>query len=153
MNSQHHANHDQNNEPEEMHFLHQLKKELLLENEQDAVPLVASVLQALRQTLSLENANALLNKLPDFLKLVFACNWPQNEPLGMAGHLDEFVTLVMERDQRDGKFIFKSELHTLSVVIITLKRLSKFVDIDKLEGIAPAFKHELQEAFTEEIAA
>jgi uncharacterized protein (DUF2267 family) len=138
---------------EEMLFLHQLKKDLLLENEQDVVPMLASVLQTLRQTLTLENANALLNKLPDFLKLVFACNWPHHEDHVVVEHLDEFVTLVMERDQRDGKFIFKSELQTLSVVIITLKKLFKMVDIDKFEGLAPAFKHELQEATATEVIA
>lgn len=138
---------------EEMHFLHQLKKELVLESEQEIVPLLASVLQTLRQTLSLSNANTLLNKLPDFLKLIFACNWPQQEEHVVVEHLDEFVNLVMERDQRDGKFIFKSELQTLSVVIIILKKLFKLIDLENFEGFSPAFKHELLEASTEIIAA
>jgi uncharacterized protein (DUF2267 family) len=138
---------------EEMYFLHQLKKDLLLENEQDAVPLLASVLQALRQTLSLENANLLLNKLPDFLKLVFACNWPQHEEQVTVEHLDEFVNLIMERDQRDGKFLFKSELQTLSIVIVTLNRVFKLAELEHFDGLTPAFKHELQEASIEMVAA
>jgi uncharacterized protein (DUF2267 family) len=138
---------------EEMFFFHQLKKELLLENEQEAVPLLASVLQTLRQTLHLEKANLLLNKLPDFLKLVFACNWPQHEEQVVVEHLDEFVNLVMERDQRDGKFLFKSELQTLSVVIIILNKLFKLIDLEHFEGLTPAFKHELQEASTATVAA
>jgi uncharacterized protein (DUF2267 family) len=138
---------------EEMYFLHQLKKDLLLENEQDAVPLLASVLQALRQTLSLENANLLLNKLPDFLKLVFACNWPQHEEQVAVEHLDEFVNLVMERDQRDGKFLFKSELQTLSIVIVTLNRVFKLAELEHFDGLTQAFRHELQEASIELVAA
>jgi uncharacterized protein (DUF2267 family) len=138
---------------EELLFLHQLKKDLLLENEQDVVPLLAAVLQTLRQTLSLENSNLLLNKLPDFLKLVFACNWPQHEEQVVVEHLDEFVTLVMERDQRDGKFLFKSELQTLSIVIITLNRLFKLAELENFDGLTPAFKHELQDASIETVAA
>jgi uncharacterized protein (DUF2267 family) len=146
-------NQTQLDDQDEMVFLCHLKKDLLLENEKDVVPMLASVLQALRQTFTLENANAFLNKLPDFLKLVFACNWPQNEDRIAVEHLDEFVNLIMERDQRDGKFIFKSELQTLSVAIIMLKKLSKVIDMDKFEGFSPTFKHELHEASTEVIAA
>ena len=136
-----------------MLFLHQLKKDLLLKNEQDAVPLLASVLQTLRQALTLEHANALLNRLPDFLKLVFACNWPRQEEQMMVDHLDEFVNLVMERDKRCGKSIFKSELQTLSVVIITLKKLFRLLDLEKFEGLAPSFKLELQKASADVISA
>jgi uncharacterized protein (DUF2267 family) len=138
---------------DEMYFLHQLKKDLLLENEQEAVPLLASVLQALRQTLTLENANLLLNELPDFLKLVFACNWPHQEEQVVVKHLDEFVNLVMERDQRDGKFLFKSELQTLSTVIVILNRLFRLVELDHFDGLTTAFKHELQDASIEMVAA
>jgi uncharacterized protein (DUF2267 family) len=136
-------------DPEEVHFLKQIKKELSLETDYDAIPLVAAVLQALRQTLTLQSANALLNKLPDFLKFVFACNWRQDESQYQVEHLDEFVNLVMERDSKEGKFLFKSELQTLTVIILTLEKLNKLMDLNNFEGLKHAFRHELREASTE----
>jgi uncharacterized protein (DUF2267 family) len=140
---------DQVLDQEEMLFLHQIKKELQLENEQDAVPYVASILQALRQTLTLKNANDLLNSLPDFLKVVFATNWRRDEERTPVDHLDEFVNLVIARDRQEKKFLFKSEVQTLSVIILTLKKLYRIIDLDKFEGLTWAFKHELQETSTE----
>src|SRR5690349_11998097 len=113
----------------EVYFLHQIKKELSLETEDDAIPLVTAVLQALRQTLSLQSANTLLNRLPDFLKIVFATNWRQDEKQIKIEHLDEFVDLVMDRDRREGKFLFKNELQTLLVIILTLEKLNKIMDL------------------------
>jgi uncharacterized protein (DUF2267 family) len=140
------ANHTdpQSIDQEEMYFLYQIKKELSLENSQDAVKLVASVLQALRQTLALEEAEALLNELPDFLKLAFAANWERNEERVNVEHLDEFVGLVMERDEKSKKGLFKDEVQALSVVILTLKKLHKLVDLENFEGLSPALKQELR---------
>lgn len=133
-------------DPQEMHFLHQIKKELYLESDFDAIPLVTAVLQSLRQTLTLQSANTLLNKLPDFLKLIFACNWRHDEEQIQVEHLDEFVNLVMERDQKAGKFLFRGELQTLTVIILTLEKLNRLMDLKNFEGLKHAFRHELREA-------
>src|SRR4051812_2683166 len=125
---------------DEAHFLQQIRKELSLESSQEVVPLVASVLQSLRQTLTLQNANDLMNRLPDFLKVIFACNWQTTETQVPVKHLDEFVNLVMERDQRSQKFLFKSEVQTLSVIILTLKKIYHFIDLGNIEGISQSFK-------------
>jgi uncharacterized protein (DUF2267 family) len=131
-------------EQEHLDLIYQIRKELSLDNTQEAVKLVASVLQALRQTLNLEQANRLLNMLPDFLKLTFATNWEQNEKQVKVSHLDEFITLVMDRDARYNKGLFRNEVHTLSVVILTLKNLQKLVDLDSLNGISAKLLHELK---------
>ena len=135
----------ENRDQEEMIFFRQIKKELSLENQQEVVQLVASVLQALRQTLALERASALLNELPDFLKLTFAANWKQDEVPVKIDHLDEFVNLVMARDRKSKKNLFRSEVHALSVIVLTLKKLYKLVDLDKFEGLSQALKQELRE--------
>jgi uncharacterized protein (DUF2267 family) len=137
---------------EEMHFLHQIRKELSLDSSQDAVKLVAAVLQSLRQTLSLEESNYLLNRLPDFLKLAFAANWEQHEPRIFVEHLDEFVSLVMDRDEKSRKGLFRTEVQALSVVILTLKKLNKIVDLENFDGLSPLLKHELREVFSDAAA-
>lgn len=142
----------QTTDQEEMNLIHQIKKELSLESSQDAVKLVASVLQALRQTLTLENANSLLNKLPDFLKLTFASNWEQNEEQVEVNHLDEFVTLVMDRDARYKKGLFRNEVQTLSVIILTLKKLQRIPDLHSIDGLSPVLLQELRELPSEAAA-
>lgn len=137
---------------EEMYFIYQIKKELSLENSHEAVKLVAEVLQALRQTLSLDYANILLNKLPDFLKLAFASNWEQNEPLMKIEHLDEFVALVMERDEKNQKGLFRNEVQTLTVIILTLKKLDKMIDLESFNGISPHLRQELRDVPSEAAA-
>ena len=136
----------------EMNFFRQIKKELSIENPQDVIQLVASVLQSLRQTLSLDRASALLNELPDFLKLTFATNWKQDEVPVKIDHLDEFVNLVMARDRKSKKNLFRSEVYALSVIILTLKKLYNLVDLDKFEGLSQAIKQELREVPAEAAA-
>lgn len=140
-------------EVEEMNLFRQINKELSLENPTEVVQLVTSVLQAFRQTLTLQNANALLNKLPDFLKLAFASNWRRNEEQVRVEHLDEFVSLVMTRDRRNKKYLFKSEVFTLSVIVLTLKKLYKLLDLDTFEGLSQAFRQELRDIPAEAAAA
>ena len=137
---------------EELYFLYQIKKEFSLDSTQDAVKLVASVLQALRQTLTLEDAYKLLNQLPDFLKLAFAANWERNEKPVRIEHLDELVCLVMDRDEKSKRGLFKDEVQTLSVIILTLKKLYKLVDLENFEGLSPALRQELKDIPTEAAA-
>ena len=125
-------------------FIHQIQKELSLRSSRDAVRLVASVLQAMRQTLSLDKANQILNALPDFLKLAFASNWEHDEKTVPVEHLDEFVTLVMDRDARHNRGLFRDEVQTLSVIILTLKKLQRLVDLENFDGLSPALRQELR---------
>jgi uncharacterized protein (DUF2267 family) len=148
MEPSHHSELDQ----EEMFFLQQIKKELSLESSQDAVKLVASVLQALRQTLTLEDAELLLNRLPDFLRLAFATNWERDEPRVVVNHLDEFVCLVMDRDEKQKKGLFKDEVDTLTVVILTFKKLHKIIDVENFEALSPALRQELRDVSSEAAA-
>ncbi len=136
-------------ENEEMRFLYQIRKELSLESIQDSVILVAAVLQSLRQTLTMEENNTLLNQLPDFLQLAYAANWQQHEPRVKVDHLDEFVSLVMDRDEQSGKGLFRTEVQALTVVILTLKKLNKLVDLENFDGISPLLKQELREVSSE----
>jgi uncharacterized protein (DUF2267 family) len=136
----------------EIDFFYQIKKELSLESVNEAVSLVASVLHAVRQTLSLEVANNLLNKLPDFLKLVFASNWKHNEAKVQAQHLDELVCLLMFREKESRKSYFKNEVQALSVLILTLKQLDKIIDLNTFNGLSLALVHELREVPAEAAA-
>lgn len=138
---------------EGFNFLYQVKKELSLKSIHDAVKLVTCVFHCLRQTLTLQSSMNLLNKLPDFLKLVFVANWKQHEPQTKVKHLDEFVYLVMERCESTQNSLFKSEVQTLSVVILTLKKLHKITDIEKLDGLTDSFWRELNEVPAESVAA
>lgn len=130
---------------EERLFLYQIKKELDLESSHDAVKYVASVLHALRQTLTLEHAKSLLNQLPDFLKLAFASGWQQQEQTVPVHHLDELVNLVIERDERQKKGLFKNEVQTLTVIVLTLKKIQKLIDLENFEGLSPALRQELRD--------
>jgi len=138
---------------EEQDVLNQIRKELFLEKPTDVVPFMASVLQALRQTLTLEHATQLMNKLPDFMKVVFASNWKKDEVRVQISHLDEFVGLVMARDQQEKKHLFKSEVQTLSIVILVLKKMYKLADIKNFDGLSPMFRQELSDASIEVVAA
>lgn len=128
----------------ERHFIIQIKKELSL-NTRDAVRLIQSVLHAVRQTLSLKSASVLLNQLPDFLKLAFVTNWKENEKRIFIKHLDEFVSLIMEKEENKNKSYFKNEVLVLSVVVLTLKKLFKIVDLEQIEDFSPALLQELKE--------
>jgi uncharacterized protein (DUF2267 family) len=129
----------------EVDFLYQIKKEFSFESSHEAVSVVASVLQTLRQTLTLESADHLLNQLPDFLKLVFAANWKRNEPQISVQHLDEFVCLMMEREKKSHKSYFNNEVQALSISVLTLKLLNKLVILDTLEGISNNLLQELRD--------
>jgi uncharacterized protein (DUF2267 family) len=149
METTNHTNEVKPLEEEEVYFLQQIRKELSLDSTHEAVRLVAGVLQGLRQTLSLEHAQDMLNQLPDFLKLAFAANWERDEPTIQIKHLDEFVCLVMDRDERTRKGLFKNEVQTLTVIILTLKKLQKIVDIETFEGISPVLRQELRDVSSE----
>jgi uncharacterized protein (DUF2267 family) len=132
-------------EEKEMQFLFSIKKELSLEGHKQAAQLVACVLHALRQTLTLEQCTNLLLKLPDYLKLIFVSNWKRDEQRVKVEHLDEFVNLIMDRE-RNGKLpFFKNEVQALSVAVLTLKNLFKLADLQDFEGLSNALKQELRE--------
>ncbi len=137
---------------EELNMIQQIRKELSLDSPRDAITLITSVLQALRQTLSLDKANKLLNTLPDFLKVVFASGWERSEKSVQVNHLDEFVNLVMDRDARNKKGLFRNEVQTLSVVILTLKLLNKITDLQSIGGLSPTLLQELRELPSEAAA-
>jgi len=145
------SNHSTSLDQDEINLINQISKEFSIETT-EAVQLVAAVLQALRQTLTLSKATDLMNGLPDFLKLVFASNWKQAEAQVEVEHLDELVNLVMERDKRNRKFLFKSEVQTLSVIILTLKHLLKVVDLDNFNGLSHSLKQELRDVPVESAA-
>ena len=138
--------------PEEVSFFSLISRELSLETSHEVVKLVSAVLQALRQTLSLQQAETLLNELPDFLKLAFATNWQRDEQQIHVEHLDEFVNLVMDRDNRYQRNLFKSEVQTLSVIILTLKGLAKIIDLEHFSGLSNALRQELRDISTEAAA-
>ena len=94
----------------------------------------------------------ILNRLPDFLKLAYAANWQRHEPRVPVEHLDEFVSLVMDRDEKGKKGLFRSEVRALSVVILTLKKLNKIVDLENFDGLSPLLKQELREVSPEAAA-
>lgn len=135
----------QNPDQDEMSFLTQIRKELSVQTKGEAVRLIAPVLQALRQTLTIQQANNLLNRLPDFLKLVFVSNWKYQEEQVSITYLDEFVCLVMEREQKNNKSIFKNEVQALWLVILTLKKLYKLIDLENFEGLSKSMRKELRD--------
>ena len=87
------------------------------------------------------------------MKVIFASNWKKDEHQVCINHLDEFVTLVMERDQREKKHLFKSEVQTLLVIILVLKKMYSVVDLRNFDGINLMFRQELNDAATEVAAA
>lgn len=132
-------------EHEESSLLNEIKKELALKTYQETVGIVGCVLNSFRKCLSLQHASQLLNLLPDFLKLVFVTNWKNNERQVKIDYLDELVNLALEQDKASGKKLFKSELHALSIIVITLKKLDKLVDLQHFEGISQSFRRQLRE--------
>jgi len=129
---------------QEISLLKEIKRELSISSSAEVVEQVATVLQTVRQTLTLQNATDMLNRLPDFMKIIFVLNWKQDERPVKIDHLDELVSLVMKRDSKRSKSLFKNEIQTLSVVLLTLKKLFKIVDLDNFEGLSAAFKYELK---------
>ncbi|HEY3401821.1 MAG TPA: DUF2267 domain-containing protein [Ohtaekwangia sp.] len=130
-----------------------IKKEMCIENPREIAQQVTAVLHALRQTLSLSVACDLLNRLPDFLKMIFASNWRHDEARVTINHLDEFVNLVMERDRKLKKHLFKSEEHTLSIAILTLKKMHHLVDFGEIRDISASLRQELSEVDSEGVLA
>lgn len=129
----------------ELSLIRDVKKELALPTTNEAVKRISVVLHALRQTFSTEAADDFLNRLPDFLKLVFASRWKRNEPRLAVEHLDELVSVVMARDILYGENLFKTEVQTLSVVILTLKKLLKLDELQTFDGLSANILQELND--------
>ena len=51
----------------------------------------------------------------------------------------------MERDIRFRKGLFKNEVQTLTVIVLTLKSLQKLVDIENFEGLSHSLRDELRD--------
>lgn len=140
-------------EPAEKSFLYQIQKELSLQTSGEVVKRVTAVLHALRQTLTIANANILINQLPDFLRLTFIANWRPEEEIVSVNHLDELVSLIQQRDESSGSHYFHGELQILAITIITLKKLLAFNQLNQFEGIGPLIRKQLDEISIEAITA
>jgi uncharacterized protein (DUF2267 family) len=139
-------------EKSEWKLLRTLKKEWSLANYRLGVAYLSKVMQALRQGLSQQQVNQLVNRLPDFLKLAFISDWKMKERKKKLRYVDELVQWVVEKDKQSPQRLFKSELHALTVVVFVLKYLDTMTGLSDLPGLRWEFKQELEKIELGEVA-
>lgn len=138
-------------EAEESEFLQLIKKELSYKTSEEVVPRIAAVLQAYRQTLTTDQANLIVNELPEYFKLSFIVNWHYSDEPVSISYLDEFVELLLKRDQE--KSLFKSEVEALSVSILVFKKIIELVECKEMILFKPSLLQEINSIPAEAAAA
>jgi uncharacterized protein (DUF2267 family) len=140
-----------NLESDETEFLQLIKKELSFKTTEEVITRIVSILQAYRQTLSAEQATLIVNELPEYFKIAFITNWHYSEQPIKMDHLDQFVELVLSRDQE--KTIFKSEVEVLSVSILVFKKLIELCKEKAVTLFNPSLLQQIHSVPKEAVAA
>lgn len=136
----------------DVRFFREVKNELGSMPTQKIVYLVRTVLSHIRRSLASHQIAELINKMPALFQLVFVSNWKYDEKQISINHLDELVESIYEEDQRNKKYVFKSEIEALGAVIVVLNCLNKFFGLFCITTFPYPLMHELQQAVQEDAA-
>lgn len=127
-------------------FFQELKGELRHFSADQIVSVVRIVLSHIRSYFTPQHVNQITTQTPVLFQFVFMGNWSYVPSKRQTIHLDELVQELLDEEHRFSRGLFKSEIETLRIVIVVLKRINLFL---KKWGINPypyTLTRELQQA-------
>jgi hypothetical protein len=129
-------------------FFRNLKKKLNGTPTRKMISIVRIVLNKLRGSFSLQQLNDTLNNAPSFVQWLIGYN-QQHEEIHIK-HLDELVELLIAEDKQSGMRLFKSEIETLSIVILILRQIQILFEKVGISILPYTMERELQAAMISE---
>jgi hypothetical protein len=129
-------------------FFRDLKKKLNGTPTRKMISIVRIVLNKLRGSFSLQQLNDTLNNAPSFVQWLIGYN-QQHEEIHIK-HLDELVELLITEDKQSGMRLFKSEIETLSIVILILRQIQILFEKVGISILPYTMERELQAAMISE---
>jgi hypothetical protein len=129
-------------------FFRNLKKKLNGTPTRKMISIVRIVLNKLRGSFSLQQLNDTLNNAPSFVQWLIGYN-QQHEEIHIK-HLDELVELLITEDKQSGMRLFKSEIETLSIVILILRQIQILFEKVGISILPYTMERELQAAMISE---
>jgi hypothetical protein len=129
-------------------FFRNLKKKLNGTPTRKMISIVRIVLNKLRGSFSLQQLNDTLNNAPFFVQWLIGYN-QQHEEIHIK-HLDELVELLITEDKQSGTRLFKSEIETLSIVILILRQIQILFEKVGISILPYTMERELQSAMISE---
>lgn len=112
--------------------------------------IIGRVIHVLRDQLSEEESEEIIQKLPVDLTMIYLTAWKVTPHRSSTYHLDEFVTRLLETDSIMPKRVFRTEIEALRASIIVLTELDKRYNL--LDYLPGSIKNELNNAMLNEAA-
>jgi hypothetical protein len=129
-------------------FFRNLKKKLKGTPPRKMISIVRIVLNKLRGSFFLQQLNDTLNNAPSFVQWLIGYS-QQHEEIHIK-HLDELVELLIAEDKQSGTRLFKSEIETLSIVILILRQIQILFEKVGISILPYTMERELQAAMISE---
>ena len=138
-------NYDDNHE-----FLNQARMKLGCRDLEETQRSLGRVLHTLRDQLTEEESEDLIQKLPSDLVIIFLTAWKAKPKRVPALRLDHFVNRVIAYDKQKPKPVFSTEIDALRATLIVLHDLEKRFDV--LHLLPYSLKNDLESAWHIEAA-
>lgn len=141
--------------PEEqaIRFFREVKNELGIDSTRKIVSVVRCVLSQLRNSLSHDQVEVLIRKMPDIFQLLLISNWRYEEKEVSVTHLDELADNVYRYTLSQEKKLFSTEIEALNTVILVIKKLDKFFGLLGFNVLRYTITQEIKQAAEMEDAA
>lgn len=126
-----------------------LKRELGFESSEKLIKAMGCLIRQLGKTIPTEKAHMMINKLPDFFRMIFIDNWRQEDAGSRKVYLDEFVEEVYIDDQRSQK-IFRTEIMAMSFVLAVLSKFDLILRGNGITIIPEEWRYSMQRSIPNE---
>lgn len=133
-------------------FFRKLKSELNCTSTGKLIVHVRQVMSRIKGFYDVSQLNEIISKTPPLLHFVLVGNCRYTEDKKTINHLDELVDALYREDQQTGKGLFKSEVETLRIVIVVLRRLRDLFARVGIQAFPYVLSNELHQAVIEEAA-
>jgi uncharacterized protein (DUF2267 family) len=140
-------------EQQAVRFFREVKNELGIDSTRNIVTVVRCVLSQLRNSVSHDQAEILIKKMPDIFQLLLISNWRYDgKEIGVT-HLDELADNVYAQTLSQDKKLFSTEIEALNTVLLVIKKLDKFFGLLGFNILRYTMTEEIKQAAAREDAA
>lgn len=134
-------------------FFLEIKRELGIASTKKLAALISKIFSGIRRTLSAEETDEFIRRMPGLLQLLFISNWKYEEQSRRKiEHLDELVESIFYEDRKSLHSLFHSEIETLNAVILILGKLDKMLGALNFSGFSFSLVQEIRQATLEDAA-
>lgn len=140
-------------EQQAVRFFREVKNELGIDSTRKIVTVVCCVLSQLRNSVSHDQAEILIKKMPDIFQLLLIGNWRYDEKEIAVTHLDELADNVYKQTLSQDKKLFSTEIEALNTVLLVIKKLDKFFGLLGFNILRYTMTEEIKQAAALEDAA